>query len=173
MRRALVLVVVSAAACTADRPPEWAFDPIWLEPTSAGIHGFQSWALYDRRWARSLDEKHYRCGVLVELWGSPVGCEDCDAAFTVQAELLEHDCELGWVQSPRFTALERVSIGGPVDGEVPHPGSTSASRVDYGEGWEPHGFAYASSLDHGESGPAAWDGAVPFQLWPSGAVPLP
>ena len=173
MRSFLLLLLPLAVGCGGDPIPAWAFDPIWLEPTAEGAHGFQTWGLYARPWAKKLDEKHHLCGAVVELEGLTIACEGCEAAFEVQATLVEHDCEEGWVQQPLFTALERVAIG-PVstDPDAPHAGATHEGWADYGTGWEVHGHAYAEALDLGDSGPDTWDGVAPFQLWPTAAFPL-
>lgn len=173
MRSLLVLFLTLSAGCAGDRPPAWAFDPIWLEPIDAGVHGFQTWNLYAKPWAKNRDPRHHLCSILVELDGAPTPCDDCAAAFAVQATLLEHDCLEGWLSNPLYETLERVAIGPPsADPDAPYPGQTAEGRADYGSGWEVHGFAYAEGLRLDGAGPDTWTGDAPFELWPTAAFPL-
>jgi hypothetical protein len=57
--------------------------------------------------------------------------------------------------------------------EAPFPGQTSDGWIDYGYGWERHGWAYPDALDHGQPSSATeWDPSEPFTLWPTSVWPL-
>ena len=47
-----LLTLVLLAGCQPDTSPAWAIDPIWLEANDTGIHGFQTWQIYQDRWER-------------------------------------------------------------------------------------------------------------------------
>lgn len=171
-------MIVLLAACAPDLTPAWAWDPIWLEPSEAGVHGFQTWQLYGPKWAEDPDEKFYACAVVVELDGAATACdaeEGCEHAWDVTGALLETDCpDPALADDPLFVSLARLALGGPATGEdVPFPGATSVGWADYGNGWEVHGDAYPAALEHGGTEATAWDGVAPFQLVPAAAFPAP
>jgi hypothetical protein len=165
-----------AVGCSTDLTPTWAWDPIWLEGADDGVHGFQTWQVYGADWDRKQKDKSYVCSVLTELTGLPSTCDapTCVAAFDVEPTVLETDCaEASLAENPLFTSLQRLALGDPYAGDdAPWPGRTTATFADYGNGWEPHGFAYPEAYDTGGAGDPVWTGADPFLFTPEAAFPI-
>jgi hypothetical protein len=162
--------------CAPDLTPAWAWDPIWLEGTASGAHGFQTWQLYGPKWPSRQSDRHYVCSVVTELEGRPSECDapGCEIAFDLTPTLLESDCaDPALAEQPLFLALERLALGGPYVGEdAPWPDRTTTSYADYGSGWELHGFAYPEAYDLGGAGDPTWTGEDPFLFTPDAAFPL-
>lgn len=174
MSRCALPLLAALVGCVPTSPtPFYALDPIYLEPTPQGVYGVQSWELFSEEWGRRFAARHYLCAVIVELEGIPTteGCPECSHRFRVEATLLESDCDAAVAEDPRFLALAALGLGEDrpeVEAKVPHPDASSGAWADYGEGWEPYGWAWPEELDHGGT-PASteWDEARPFQLWPA------
>lgn len=165
------------AACSAPTgAPVWAFDPVWVEPTSDGAHGFETWNLYDARWEQHRSERAFVCSVVVRLDAvtAEPDCADCTVAFDVTPSLLESDCEGDLPDDPGFLSLRRLALG-PVPADLveddPYPGQSVGAWADHGGGWESHGWAFPAALDEGEDAAPTWASA-PFQLWPAFAYHL-
>jgi len=169
-----LLSLVLLGGCQPDTSPAWALDPIWFEARDTGIHGYQSWLIYQDRWERKQQDRFFLCSVVVEFDGSPSPCDDCDVAWRVDPRVTDGDCPSAMMDDPLFTRLEQIGLRRADDGfDTPHPGQTSTGYADYGWGWEIHGMAWPATLDHGGHTPdAAWSGEEPFTLSPVLAWPL-
>jgi hypothetical protein len=173
--RWLVIPVGLAAGCTGQQPT-WATDPIWLEPEPIGgdgIHGFQTWELYGKRWTRQYAEKHFVCSVLIEFTGAPVdpgaSCTGCEMAWTVESERVDSDCGPRDVDRAGFLALTGVALGekgANLDGGDPYPEQSLGAFVDYATGtWEPYGWGVPDTAES-ESATWEWNGEQAFVLQP-------
>lgn len=156
--------------CTSDEPT-WALDVMFVVPDGPDeVRGTQTWQVYRKAWKRNFREKHYLCSVLVTFDGvsSTPDCPNCLSAATVTPEQTDSDCDATISTNPTFSSLQRVGFGPlAVDGG-PYPGSSSAGYVDYGAGWEVHGWAYPDALDQGGSlEPTAWNDSDPFAMAPA------
>ncbi|MEQ1570196.1 MAG: hypothetical protein ABMA64_31470 [Myxococcota bacterium] len=164
--------------CAPDLTPAWAYDPIWLEPSGDGVHGFQSWEVFGPKWPASYNDRHYVCAVVVELDGVPTECDAepaCAVAWEVTPTLAQSDCgEAGLGDDPLFASLGKLALGGAATGEeIGWPGKTSVGWADYGNGWEIHGEAYPEVLDLGGAADSGeWDGVEPFLFVPQSAFPV-
>ena len=162
--------------CAPNSSPAWAIDPWWAEPTSTGgLHGFQTWMLYGKGYSRARSDRSYACGVVVELTGVPTDpCPGCTAAWSVTAEVAEHDCDAPWDDEPAWTSLRAVglgAVGADIAADDPHPGASMGGFGDYGDGWLAHGWAWPEAVDAGAP-PAEWDRASPVVFWPAWAWDL-
>lgn len=165
-----ILIAALTMGCVQDGA-SWAFDPIWLEADGDDVIGFQTWNLYREGWKKRQHDKFYVCAVVVALEGAPTPCDDCTEAWRVEAARVETDCTGAWSADPLFTSIVRVGYGPATSSEAPpHAGASDEGRVDYGDGWEVHGWAYPAGLDHGEAS-GDWPD-TPLQLWPTAAFPL-
>ena len=177
-RATVAALLVGASGCTVSLEPTWAFDPIWLEATGpTEVFGVQTWQIYGPSWDRSNRDRHYVCSVLVEFEGTAIPCDaedTCDAAWSLQREVVESDCLRAVDTSdPLFVSLRRLALGSPSRGvNAPHPLASVRSWADYGGGWERHGHAYPDALDRGEAGGALSDGN-PHTSMPTKAFPFP
>jgi hypothetical protein len=165
--------LVWSLACGAPTEPVWALDPTWVEPTADGLHGFETWNLYDARWERNRSERAFVCSVVVSVDGvaTEADCPECTVAFTVTPSFLESDCDGDLPDDPGFLTLSRLALGavGPnlVDDD-PFPGQSVGGYADYGDGWVPHGWAYPDALDLGQTvDDSSWDGDQAFEFWPA------
>ena len=166
-------LIFAATACKPDPTPAWAIDPMWIEPTETGMHGFQTWQLYRDKWEKNQRERTFVCAVLVELFGTESGCTDCQIAWNVTPEVVESDCDAKVQANETWTLLQRVSIGLEVTSDPTHPGLTSQGFVDYGWGWEVHGEAWPAALDEGRAASSGdWNGEQAFSFVPELAWPL-
>lgn len=150
-------------------------DPVWLEPTADGVHGFQTWEFFSKRWSKNFKDRHYICSIVVELQGEErapdATCSGCTRAWEIYPTVLETDCDATMASDTSYLALRGLALA-PVDTELreddPYPGQSQGGVADYGAGWEPHGWAYPESLDaSGAAESVAWDGEQPFVLWPA------
>jgi hypothetical protein len=171
-------ILLLVAACTPDRTPAWAYDPLWIEPVDGdALHGFETWQLYGPSWPKHYNDKFYACSVVVELDGEPIECDaepGCTHAWEVVGEVAQSDCDAGLAGDPLFLSLGRVAIGGLDTGpDVAWPGQTSVGWADYGNGWEVHGEAYPEGLDLEQAVQSnAWDGEQAFLFVPASAFSL-
>lgn len=178
LSRCLVALGLVAAGCGRDLEPAWGFDAITIAPARDGrITGFQAWQIYGDRWVKRQSKRHYICGVLVTLDGTPdaTSCDDCTHAWRLTAEVVDTDCDESVIASDALLSLRRLAIGPlPVsDKPAPYDGLTVGGYGDYGFDWEEHGWAYPEALDVGRAGATGgWDGTAPYALWPLYAVPL-
>lgn len=176
MRAVFSLILFAAVGCIGEGSgePKFAMDPLYVEPADGdGIYGFQTWHLFSAEWQQSRSERHYVCGVVVELVGeiSEEPCDDCDHAWDLTVDLLETDCAHGVAEDPLFTSINRVALApiiSDIPGDDPHPGTSNAGVVRYGgHEWEYHGWAYPAALDHGGSDAGDWTGETAFAFEPA------
>lgn len=167
---ALLLLVAVAPACTGDATPAFAFDPIFLEPVGAGVHGFETWQLYSSRWSKHQNDRYYVCSVVTEFSGTPgTACPDCTEAWTLtDVAVIQTDCGGEFGTDPMFTTLRALGLGGPAKGDVPYPGQTTEAFADWGNDWEAYGDGWPEALDAGDAPTdATWDGVQAFNLLPN------
>jgi hypothetical protein len=169
--RVALLLPILLTACASDEA-EWALDSVYLEPSENGVYGFQTWNLYRKAFQRKQHERTFVCAIVVELEGRSTGCPSCTHAWSTETSLLETDCTPEQVENPVFLSLSALGVG-EFAPEGPHASLTSLGWVDYGYGWEEHGWAYPSGLDQGQAvSDAGWDGEQPFTFLPTAAWPL-
>lgn len=173
MRPTPLLLPLLAACHAAPGPATWAVDPLWIEGADeGGLHGFQTWELFDQHWDNNHHERHYVCGAVVRLFGDPVSCEDCDGAWSIRTRLVETDCTEDDIDINRFTGLRELSlraVGSVPTDAAPYPGQSTFADADYGAGLAPYGWAWPAALDHGvaTSSDGSFDGSEPYQLRPT------
>ena len=153
----------------ADNRVHWALDPIFLSPNGEGVDGTQTWQLYRKAWKNNFGEQHYLCSVVTHFQATPsaTDCTDCRVAFDVLPEIADTDCTEEVAADPTFIALRRVAIGPLADGG-PYPDASSIGYVDYGTGWEVHGWAYPEALANDQQAASfTWNDAEPFAFTPT------
>jgi len=170
----ITTLIIGIAACTPDPEPTWALDPITFTSDAEGIVGFQNWTFFAQPWSKRQASKHHICTVVVRFTGTPSQCPECEHAWEVDPTILETDCPDSLAEGPLPLSMMALGIGAATEApDAPFPGQTSEGWVDYGYGWERHGWAYPDALDHGRPSSATqWDPAEPFTLWPTYVWPL-
>lgn len=170
--RWMALLGLAAGCAPVTDEPFWALDPIYVEPTTDGVYGVQSWELFGEGWGRAFRRRHYLCGILVEFEGTPLAtpCDGCTHAWSVVTTLGDSDCDDTITADANYLSLSAIGLGADlpdVEGKVPHDESSGAF-ADYGYGWISYGWAYPEALDQGEEvATTEWDGTEPFLLWPA------
>lgn len=169
-------LLLALTAC-GSKDPAWAVDPIVLTPTEDGFEGVQTWQIYRDAWKKKQSEKTYLCAVAVSLVGETddeATCEACAVSWTVTATLADHDCDATLVEDALFTAVVGLGVG-TVDASVtedPPWVEALGGWVDYGGGYEAHGYAWPEAWDAGEAAPDRWDGEHTFRMQPTFAWDL-
>jgi len=171
-RLAIALTAASLSGCAVNDHPVWAIDPMYVEPTDDGIYALVSWEIFGDRWRHRMAERHYICGVVVSLQGTPTdSCETCDNAWDVTSTVVEDDCDeffMGEAIFPEITGLGLGSLPADLTDDAPfervHGGFVS---YDGGE-LLPHGWAYAESYETtGTPAETDWDQEQAFVFWPA------
>ena len=161
--------VLLFSGCTDNRV-HWALDPIFLSPQDEGVDGTQTWQLYRKAWKNRFAQKHYLCSVVTQFRATPsaTDCTECRVTFDVLPEIVDSDCEDSVSEDPTFVALRRVAVGPLAEGG-PYPDASSIGYVDYGSGWEVHGWAYPEALANDQQAASfTWDNSEPFAFTPTG-----
>lgn len=170
MRTALLTLPLVVGCASDPGPAEWAVDPIWLDATDTdGIEGVHTWELFGGRWDNGFKQRHYVCGVVVALSGTPVACDDCQA-WDIETAWIESDCDD--VERERYLSLRGLSLRratGAEDAQAPWPGQSVWVEADYGQGLQPYGWGWPAALDQGRASTSdgTFDGSEPFQLRPT------
>ncbi|MCB9677016.1 MAG: hypothetical protein H6737_18005 [Alphaproteobacteria bacterium] len=171
--RTLPLLALALGGC-ASSDPTWALDVGFVVPEGSGVTGSVTWQVYRKAWQRKFADRHYLCAVLTTFDGTPTtpDCPDCVAAMEVTLAVEDSDCDDALTANPTFVSITRIGFG-PVGAGGPYPGESSTGYVDYGPGWEVHGWAYPDRLTQGETPDTLeWDGTQPFSMAPTFAWQL-
>lgn len=173
MRSIQLLLLLGAVGCS-NPTPGWALDSVFLVPANQDVTGTVSWNVYSNRWEKNFKEKHFLCSIVAtfDARASATDCEGCVAAFEVEPVITDGDCSPAMMELPLFTSTQRVGIGG-LTADGPYPDASSEAWVDYGNGWERHGWAHPEAVAHGQT-PASftWDGTEAFSFVPAAAWEL-
>lgn len=173
MRLSPLLLILGAAGCS-NPTPGWALDTVFLVPANQDVTGTIGWNVYSERWGKNFKEKNYLCSVVAsfDATASATDCESCVVAFDVQPAITDGDCSDALMEDSLFTSTQRLGIGELV-GDGPYPDASSAAWVDYGNGWERHGWAHPEAVANGQT-PASftWDGTEAFSFVPAAAWEL-
>ena len=177
MRTVPLSACLLLVACGGPDTARWAVDQVFLEPTDDGVRGVLTWDVYADPWERSQEPRHHVCGVIVPFEASArvpdADCSGCTEAWTLTGVVQETDC-VGLESDPRWTALQGIALGdlpATIADGAPYD-ATRGGWVDYGEGWEPHGWAWAERLDQGAELDSTWDGVEAFRFEPAWAWDL-
>ena len=183
MRRSLSLLVLAplwlapAAGCAGDSP-RWAVQHGTVDIGTDGIVGYQVWEMFSKRWGKKRSERQHICAQVQEMVGeagaSLPGCVGCAASYTIQTDLLEHDCAAPAAGLDGVTHFAFGPVPSELQGDEPHPGDTFGWYASFdGAALEPMGFAWNAALDEGD--PPDDTGLIAgerFVFWPGWAWDL-
>lgn len=173
MRSIHLLLLLGAAGCSS-ATPGWALDSMFLVPANGDATGTVGWNIYSDRWEKRFNQKHYLCSIVAsfDASASATDCEGCVVAFDVTPEITDGDCSPAMMELSLFTSTQRMGIGA-LTADGPYPDASSEGWVDYGNGWERHGWAHPEAVANGQT-PASltWDGVEAFSFVPAAAWEL-